>query len=124
MYIFVISDRLPKPNYINLEKITSNEALVRWEKISADTTIYGVLLGYKLTLFGKKRKENITLANDTNYVALNDLNPKSNYTLSVRGFTEYGDGHTLLYSFVSLGTLRSVAKETLSHDLTVEDCFR
>ncbi|XP_028416725.1 tenascin-like isoform X2 [Dendronephthya gigantea] len=103
---FRIENRLPKPNNIYLEKITPKEAVLRWEKISANATIYGVLLGYKLTLFGMKSEENITLANDTNYVVLTNLNPKSNYTLSVRGFTKYGDGYTLLYNFVSLDRLR------------------
>ena len=78
--------------------------MVRWERISSNPKKHaGVLLGYKLILIGTKRRLNFTSANDTNYLVFPDLAPKSNYTLSIRGFTQYGDGYTLLYNFESLG---------------------
>ncbi|XP_028416729.1 protogenin-like [Dendronephthya gigantea] len=99
---FRVENRLPRPNNIHLAKITSKEAVIRWEKISSKPKINGVLLGYKLILTSRKRKLSFISANDTNHVVFPDLAPKSNYILSIRGFTQYSDGYAVLYNFSSL----------------------
>ncbi|XP_028413575.1 uncharacterized protein LOC114536418 isoform X1 [Dendronephthya gigantea] len=100
-----LPDKLPRPSHVYLAKITSKRAVVKWEKISANQKIHGVLLGYKLTLIGKTREIDFTLANHTNHVVLHDLTPRSNYTLSVRGFTQYDDGYIELFNFSSLDVI-------------------
>ena len=101
--MYCISDKLPKPNHIFLEKITSVGAEIKWEKIGADAKIYGVLLGYKVVLYGRNRELNVTVSNDSNALVLPALFRKSKYTVSLRGFTEYGDGDILEYNFTTLG---------------------
>ncbi len=98
-----IIDKLPKPTSIFLKKITSQKAVIGWRNISADTTAYGVLLGYKFVLIGKNRKLNFTLTNNENEVVVPYLTRKSEYTVGVRGFTQYSDGRILEYNFTTLG---------------------
>ena len=77
--------------------------MIGWENVSSDTTVHGVLLGYKFVLIGKDRKLNFTLTSNKNEVVLLHLIRKSAYTVSVRGFTQYGDGRVLEYNFTTLG---------------------
>ena len=77
--------------------------MIGWENISADNTVHGILLGYKLALVGKNRKKNFTLTSNKREVVLPHLIRKSEYTVSVYGFTQYGDGRVLEYNFTTLG---------------------
>ena len=79
--------------------------MVGWESIYANTTIHGVLLGYEVILIGKYKKLNITLPNDENNVVLQHLIRKSEYIVTVRGFTQYGEGRILEYNFTTLGNV-------------------
>ncbi|CAB4009330.1 fibronectin-like isoform X1, partial [Paramuricea clavata] len=101
---FYSPDKLPKPKHIYL-KISSRKAVVGWESISANTTIHGVLLGYKVISIGKYKTLNITLANDANNVVLQHLIRKSDYIITVRGYTQYGEGRILEYNFTTLDVI-------------------
>ena len=79
--------------------------MIRWENISVNTTVYGVLLGYKFLLTGNNKNVNFTLATESSEVVLGHLTRKSRYTLTMRGFTKFGDGDILEYNFTTLGKL-------------------
>ena len=68
----------------------------------ANTTIHGVLMGYKIELRNKYGIENRTL-NCSLGTTLAGLKRKSKYTVSLRGFTKYGDGKIQQYNFETLG---------------------
>ncbi|XP_028416730.1 angiopoietin-1 receptor-like [Dendronephthya gigantea] len=104
---FYSPGKLAKPNQIFPAKISSVAAEIRWEKIQADAKFYGVLLGYKVFLYGKNREFNVTLSNDSIDYTLPALVKKSKYAVWVRGFTRYGDGNTLKYNFTTLDTIPS-----------------
>ena len=55
-----------------------------------------------MTLIGKY---SITLPNDANNVVLPHLIRKSEYIVTVRGFTQYGEGRILEYNFTTLGNV-------------------
>ena len=95
--------KLPKPKEIFLEKITSRKAVIRWESISVNKTVYGVLLGYKFLLTGNNKNGNLTLVANSSEVMLRHLIQKSRYTLTMWGFTKFGDGNVLKYNFTTLG---------------------
>lgn len=46
---------------------------------------------------------NFTLSTENSQVVLAHLIRKSRYTLSIRGFTKFGDGDVLEYNFTTLG---------------------
>ena len=96
-------DKLPRTISIYVKNITSQKAVIGWENIAADNTVHGILLGYKFVLVGKNRKKNFTLTSNKREVALPHLIRKSEHTVSVYGFTQYGDGRILEYNFTTLG---------------------
>jgi hypothetical protein len=55
-----------------------------------------------VTLIGKY---SITLPTDANNVVLPHLIRKSEYIVTVRGFTQYGEGRILEYNFTTLGNV-------------------
>jgi hypothetical protein len=100
---YFIADILPKPKSIYLQEITSQKAVLGWEHILGNTSIYGVFLGYKIVVVGNNTKMNITLANNKSDIVLSHLVRKSEYTIRVRGFSQFGDGQILGYNFTTLG---------------------
>ena len=102
---FYSPDMLPKSDSIYLKKITSTKAVIGWKNISANASIHGVLLGYKLEIIGKEKNENVTLSRLTNDVELSHLVRKSKYTIRLLGFTQYGDGDFLEFNFTTLDTI-------------------
>ena len=103
---FYSPDKLPKPNRIYIKKVTSYNAVVGWKNISANLSVHGVLVGYKIVIIGKNKKiMDITLSNNKNELVLSDLARKSEYTVSVRGFTQYGNGSVLEFNFTTLDTI-------------------
>ena len=101
--LFFTVDKLPKPNRIYLKKVTSQKAVVVWKNISANVSIHGVLLGYKIVIIGENKQMDITLSNNKSDLVLSNLVRKSEYTVSVRGFTQYGNGSILEFNFTTLG---------------------
>ena len=95
--------QVPQPNNIKLVKITSQTAVVEWDSISPNES-YSVLLGYKLLLNGANRKQRFILSSNTPRVMVTDLHQRSKYAVQLCGFTQFGNGKTLEYSFLTLGT--------------------
>ena len=96
---------MPKPERVYLKNVTSGKAVIGWKSISANTSVYGVLLGYKITITGKGENEDITLPSNASDVVFQNLIRKYNYTVRLRGFTQYGEGSVLEYNFTTLGML-------------------
>jgi hypothetical protein len=79
---------LPKPERVYLKKVTSGKAVIGWKSISANTSVYGVLLGYNLTITGKGKNEDITLPSNASDVVFQNLIRKSNYTVRLRSMAK------------------------------------
>jgi hypothetical protein len=91
---------------MSLKKITSQKAVVGWEPIRANSSLYGVFLGYNIVVVGENKTMNITLANNKSDIVLTNLVRKSEYTIRMRGFSQFGDGRILEYNFTTLGMQR------------------
>lgn len=74
-----------------------------WEFISVNTTMYGVVLGYKIQVYEKDKRMKTILVNDCCDVVLSNLSPKTKYSIIVCGFTKYGDGSALHSIITTLG---------------------
>ena len=77
--------------------------MIRWESISVNTSDDGVLLGYKFVVTGNNKTVTFTMPADTSEAVLPRLKRKSNYTITIHGFTQFGDGNILRYNFTTLG---------------------
>ena len=77
--------------------------MIRWESISVNTSDDGVLLGYELEVTGNNKTVTFTMPADTSEVMLPHLKRKSNYAITIHGFTQFGDGNILRNNFATLG---------------------
>jgi hypothetical protein len=97
-----------EPDFVLVQNTTTNSTMIHWRSIQPNET-NGILLGYKVTL--TPGSLNWTLDDEeATVVNVVNLNPDTEYTISVLGFNLNGDGEKKSATFKTKGTLEKTHK--------------
>jgi hypothetical protein len=93
-----------EPDFILVQNTTTNSTIIHWSSIQPNKT-NGILLGYKVILTPGNHNWTLDNGQETTSVNVVDLNPNTEYTISVLGFNINGDGEKKSATFKTKGIL-------------------
>ncbi len=93
-----------EPDFILVQNTTTNSTIIHWSSIQPNKT-NGILLGYKVILTPGNVNWTLDNGQETTSVNVVNLNPNTEYTISVLGFNINGDGEKKSATFKTKGIL-------------------